>query len=64
MREEPKYIVDEKGEKEAVVLPLDEYEELIEDLHDLAIVAERRSENSLPWEDVREKLKRDGLLPD
>ena len=64
MRDEPKYIVDQKGEKQAVVLPVEEYEELMEDLHDLAVVAERRSEPTLTWEEVSEKLKRDGRLPD
>ena len=29
------YIVDEKGQKMAVVLPVKEYEKLLEDLHDL-----------------------------
>jgi len=38
------YIVDEHGERVAIVLPLDEYEQLQEDLHDLAVVAERRAE--------------------
>jgi len=33
---ELRYIVDEKGEKKEVVIPVEEYEELLEDLHDLA----------------------------
>ena len=32
-----KYIVDEKGKKKAVVVPINEYRELLEDLHDLAL---------------------------
>ena len=39
-----RFIVDEKGNRVSVVLPVDEYEELLEDLHDLAVVAERRRE--------------------
>ncbi len=39
-----KYIVDSNGTKTAVILTLKQYEQLLEDLHDLAIVAERRSE--------------------
>jgi hypothetical protein len=39
-----RFIVDEKGHRVSVVLPVDEYEELLEDLHDLAVVAERRPE--------------------
>jgi len=59
-----KYIVDEKGNKQAVVLPMEEYEELMGDLHDLAVIAERREEPSTPLEEVLERLRRDGVLLD
>ncbi|MBI3896569.1 MAG: hypothetical protein HY313_11625 [Acidobacteria bacterium] len=36
-----RYIIDRKGQKK-VILPLAQYERLLEDLHDLAVVAERR----------------------
>jgi len=38
------YVVDAEGRKLAVVLSLEQYEKLMEDLHDLAVVAERRDE--------------------
>jgi PHD/YefM family antitoxin component YafN of YafNO toxin-antitoxin module len=38
------YVVDEHGNRIAVILPLREYEQLQEDLHDLAMVAERQKE--------------------
>ena len=57
-----KYIVDEKGKKKAVVIPINEYRELLEDLHDLAVVAERRDEPTISLEELEEELKRDGLL--
>ena len=57
-----KYIVDEKGRKKAVVIPINEYRELLEDLHDLAVVAERRDEPTVSMAEVEEELKRDGLL--
>ena len=56
------FIVDKTGHRTAVVVPVDEYEELLEDLHDLAVIAERRNESHIPWEEVKERLKRDGLL--
>lgn len=56
------YIVDEKGQKTAVVLPIEEYQELLEDLHDLAIVAERRDEPTITFEELKKRLKKDGLL--
>jgi len=56
------YIADDKGEKVAVIVPLKEYEELLEDLHDLAVVAERRDEPASSFEEVKERLRKNGLL--
>ena len=36
-----KFVVDSKGRKTGVVLSLKRYRKLLEDLHDLAVVAER-----------------------
>ena len=58
------YVVDEKGERTAVILPVEEFEELLEDLHDLAVIAERREEPTVPFEELKRKLREDGLLPD
>ena len=38
----PQYVVDRHGKKTAVILPVKQYEQILEDLHDLAVVAERR----------------------
>lgn len=56
------YIVDEKGQKTAVFLPIEECEELLEDLHDLAIVAERRDASTITFQELKKRLKKDGLL--
>ncbi len=56
------YIVDENGQKTAVVLPVEEYEELLEDLHDLAIIAERRDEPTIAFEELKKQLKEYGIL--
>jgi len=61
-RSREKYVVDEKGQRTAVIIPLKEYEELLEDLHDLAVVAERRDEPTLSFEELNKKLQRDDLL--
>ncbi|GEM_PF-621849 len=53
----PQFIVDQKGKKKAVVLSIKEYEELLEDLEDLSILAKRRGEPTVPWEDVKESLE-------
>ena len=54
------YIVDERGKKTSVVVPIEEYDRLLEDLRDLAIVAERRLEDSIGLEELRTKLREDG----
>ena len=50
------YIVNEKGKKTAVILPIKEYEGLLEDLHDIAIVAERRDESTISFGELKERL--------
>lgn len=58
----PQYITDTAGNRVSVVLPLVEYESLLEDLEDLAAMAERRDEETLSHDEVMAGLKRDGLL--
>jgi len=50
------YIVNEHGERVAVILPLEEYEQLQEDLHDLAVAAERREEPTIPFEELKKRF--------
>ena len=56
------YITDDRGERTAVVLPISDYEKLLEDLDDLAVVAERRDEPVIPHDQFIADLKRDGTL--
>jgi PHD/YefM family antitoxin component YafN of YafNO toxin-antitoxin module len=56
------YVIDKKGKKKAVIIPINEYKELLEDLHDLAIVSERRDESCISFEELKKQLKDDGLL--
>jgi hypothetical protein len=56
------YITDKMGEKTAVIFPIQEFEELLEDIEDLAAVAERREEPSISHEELLAELRRDGLL--
>jgi hypothetical protein len=58
----PQYITDEMGNKTAVILPIDAYTELLEDLSDLAAVAERRDEATISHKELLESLKADGLI--
>jgi prevent-host-death family protein len=51
------YVVDEHGNRVAVILPLQEYEQLQEDLHDLAVVAERREEPTVGFSEFRKRYE-------
>ena len=51
------YVVDENGNRTAVMLPIDEYERLLEDLQDLAVIAQRRDEPTVPLDVVVEQLE-------
>ena len=56
------YVVNPAGRKMAVILSLKQYQRLQEDLHDLAVVAERRKEQPMSFEEMKRRLKKDGLL--
>lgn len=43
-----RFLVDENGRRLSVVLPIREYRELLDDLSDLALIAERRDEPKEP----------------
>jgi PHD/YefM family antitoxin component YafN of YafNO toxin-antitoxin module len=58
----PQYIIDQNGHKTSVILSIEEFESLLEDLEDLAIIAERRDEPSITHNDLVAELKKDGLI--
>ena len=55
------YLV-KNGKPTAVVLPIAEYEELLEDLHDLAVIARRKDEPLKPLAEVKRRLRRNGRV--
>ena len=56
------YVVDGRGKRTAVIMPAGQYQKLMEDLHDLAVVAERREEKPISLEAMKRRLHKDGLL--
>ncbi|MFO8010511.1 MAG: type II toxin-antitoxin system Phd/YefM family antitoxin [Dehalococcoidia bacterium] len=56
------FVVDEKGKKTGVIVPVKQYQKLIEDLHDLAVVAERREEDTISFDELKSRLSKDGIL--
>ena len=56
------YVTNDTGKKVAVILPIEEFEELLEDIEDLAVLAERRDEPTVTHAEVLAQLKSDGIL--
>jgi len=56
------YIIDENGKKTSVIIPFSEFIELLEDLEDLAVVAERREEPTISHEDLLKELREENLV--
>ncbi len=52
-----RFVVDTRGKKTGIILPLRRYRRLMEDLHDLAVVAERREEAPISLEEMKRRLK-------
>ena len=58
----PKFITDENGIKQSVVLSLAAFQELVENLEDLAVVAERKEEPTTSHTEFLKELKTSGHL--
>ena len=56
MAVQEQFIIDAKGKKTSIILPLRQYQKLMEDLHDLAIVAERRAEEPISLDEMKRRL--------
>jgi hypothetical protein len=58
----PQYVTNEADERIAIILPIEEFQELQEAVEDLAVLAERRDEPTVSHEQLVAELRRDGLL--
>jgi hypothetical protein len=58
----PQYITNDNGEKMSVILSMQEFENILEDFEDLAMVAERKDEKLTSHQDVLKELKQDGVI--
>lgn len=52
-----RYITDDQGNKKEIILPIKDYKELLEDINDLSIAAERRDEKSISHNELLNILK-------
>ena len=58
----PLYVTNADGVKEAIIVPVDEYQALLEDLDDMAVIAERRDESMISHDQLLEDLRSNGQL--
>jgi hypothetical protein len=54
------YVTDEEGRKTAVILPIEEYEEMLEDLHLGRVARESRDEPRRPFAELVDELRAGG----
>lgn len=59
-----KFLVNSLGRRTHAVLPLKDYEQLLEDLHDLAVVASRKDEGSISLDELKKRLYGSDEIPD
>ena len=67
MKPQPQYVVDDRGERRAVLLTLEEYQRLLDALEDQLDAADLdeavgAGEGLVPYDQVREGLRREGKL--
>jgi hypothetical protein len=55
-RQKISFLVDEQGRKQSVVLLIRDYQQLLEDLADLALIVERKDEPTESLELVKKRL--------
>ncbi len=51
------FIIDAEGRKTAVILPIEEYEEMLEDLHLGRVARESKNEPRRPFAEVVEEMR-------
>ncbi len=62
MSKNVQYVTDAAGEKTAVILPLAEYEELMEDLHLGRVARESKDEERRPFAEVVAEMRHAGEI--
>jgi PHD/YefM family antitoxin component YafN of YafNO toxin-antitoxin module len=60
MSEKIQYVVDSEGKRVAVILPVEEFEELMEEIHLNRAAAESENEPGRPFEEFVEELRSEG----
>jgi hypothetical protein len=62
MSKNVQFVTDADGAKTAVIVPIDEYEDLLEDMHIGRVARETQDEERTPWPQARAELVAQGKL--
>jgi hypothetical protein len=62
MKLSPNFVTDDTGKCTAVLLSIESYEALLEDIQDLSAIADRRGESTVSHAEFLAELRADGLL--
>lgn len=57
-----KFVTNEKGKKIAAVIPIREYEDLLQDIQSAVTIERRLNEQSYPWEDLKKQRIADDII--
>ncbi len=57
-----RYITDDKGKKTDLIINLEEHGQIVEDLLDALLIEERRTEDSIPFDEFVQQLKAEGII--
>ncbi len=51
------FVIDEKGDKKAVLIDLEEWGELWEDVSDILVSRSRENESEISWNELKQELE-------
>ena len=53
------FVIDDKGEKKAVLIDLSEWGEFWEDIYDVLVSKARKNESTISWEELKAEIKQE-----
>jgi hypothetical protein len=53
------FVIDDTGEKKAVLIDLSEWGEIWEDIYDVLVSQSRRDEPTIPWEELKAEMEQE-----
>ena len=62
LKKQGQVIKDAKGKALGVFLTMAQYEQIMEDLHDISLMAERAGGPTISMKEMERRLKKDGIL--